>query len=399
MRLLKLKPTPCRWLCALLFSVCFMATGHGQNASPLVIGISAEFGLKGSHSAQAIERGARLAIDEINQGGGVLGGRKLVLETRDDLSLPARSVANVRQFAANPDVLAVFCGRYSSAAADLVPLVNREGLLLLNPWAAADAIANNGATPNYVFRLSMTDSGALGLMTRHANARKFKRVGLLLPNNAWGRSSLAAFLAAAARYPGMQHTPLWYNFGDQDFSDKLLMARQAGAQAILMVANEAEGGRLVQQIAALPEAQRLPIISHWGITGGDFPAVAGPALRSVDLVVAQTFRLHQAGHPKAASVAKAYKALFGEDLQDLKAAAGFVHAYDLTHLLAMAIRKAGSAERAAVRGAMENLGTYAGLLRTHVRPFTPTNHDGLDQKHLVLSRFNAEGKLVAASTR
>ena len=37
---------------------------------PVIIGLSAEFSLKNSSSAQAIEKGILLAIDEVNSAGG-----------------------------------------------------------------------------------------------------------------------------------------------------------------------------------------------------------------------------------------------------------------------------------------------------------------------------------------
>jgi len=52
--------------------------------SPVYIGLDAEFGHQTSTSAEAIKRGMEVAIEEINQAGGVLGGRPLALEIRDN---------------------------------------------------------------------------------------------------------------------------------------------------------------------------------------------------------------------------------------------------------------------------------------------------------------------------
>jgi hypothetical protein len=63
----------------------------------------------------------------------------------------------------------------------------------------------------------------------------------------------------------------------------------AGAQAIVLVADDDEAAILVREIAALPKRERLPVLSHWGITGGEFVKEASPALQQVDLTVIQTF--------------------------------------------------------------------------------------------------------------
>ena len=56
-------------------------------------------------------------------------------------------------------------------------------------------------------------------------------------------------------------------------------ARAVRAQAL--VANDDEAAILVKEIATLPPAQRLPVIRHWGVTGGNFVVQAGPALQQV----------------------------------------------------------------------------------------------------------------------
>lgn len=380
---------PGRWLALLASTVFFGA----QAAAPVVVGVSAEYSMKISLAAQSIEKGVKLAIDEINAVGGVLGGRKFELQTLDDRGVPARAIENLKELAKNPDALAVFCGRFSPVAVELAPVANRERSLLLDPWAAADGIANNGGNPNFVFRLSMTDTWALRVMTQQAVERQFKRLALFLPNTAWGRSSLAAFEACATGFPQLRSENYWYNWGDTDFAGKMLQTQMNGAEAIPMVANETEDATIVQQMAAQPAARRLPLISHWSITAGDFPAIAGEALWSVDLVVVQTFSFRDARSAKSKSVKQAYRQLFTEDVGSLQAAVGFAHAYDLTHLLALAIKKAGSTDRAAVRDALERLGSYAGLVKNYDKPFSPQNHEALDQGQVFLARFEKDSSM------
>jgi branched-chain amino acid transport system substrate-binding protein len=359
---------------------------------PIVIGLSAEFGVKNSVAAQSIEKGILLAIDEINADGGVLGGRKLQLDSRDDRGVPARGKDNFTEFAANPDVIAVFSGRFSPVTIELAPLTNQLKLLLLCPWSAADAITRQ-PSPNYVFRLSMTDTWAMERMQDYARSRGFKQVALMLPNTAWGRSSEAAFLQYQKKHRNMRHVSLKYNWGETDFREKIQEAINFGSDAIILVSNESEGVPIIQQIAEFPPDKRLPIISHWGITGGDFAKMAGNALQSVDLAVVQTFTFNDASREKTKKVAKNAERLFGHDIKQLHAQVGFAHAYDLAHLLALAINKAGSSNRYAVRDALEQLGAYQGLVREYRRPFTKMDHEALDKSQLFMGRFDQFGNV------
>lgn len=366
---------------------------QGQSSGPIRIGLSAEFGMQGSQAAQSIEKGILLAIDEINAAGGVLG-RPLALEKRDDRGVPARGVDNLTELAAIPDLVAVFCGRFSPVAIEQAPVANRLGILLLDPWAAADGIVQQPA-PNYVFRVSANDSWAMQTLLDHARRRQYRKLALLLPNTAWGRSSEAAALAHAKSDPGARLTSYWYNWGDTDFAPRLQQLRSEGARALIMVANEGEGSHVVRAMAALPPEQRIPIISHWGIAGGDFAANTGKALEAVDLVVVQTFSFSGNTSPRAKAVAAAIPKRFGHDVAALRGQVGFAHAYDLTHLLALALRKAGSTGRATLRDALENTESHDGLVRRYRKPFGPNDHEGLDREQLFLARFDVEGNLKA----
>jgi branched-chain amino acid transport system substrate-binding protein len=378
---------------ALLVFSMVVDLAHAADVQPtVVIGLSAEFGVKNSLAAQSIEKGMLLAIDEINAAGGVLGGRKLALDARDDRGVPARGRDNFKELAANPNVIAVFSGRFSPVTIELAPLANQGKLMLLSPWSAADVITKH-PQPNYVFRLSLTDSWAMEAMLNHAHSRGFRQIALLAPNTAWGRSAETALLNYKKTTHHIEHLTLKYNWGEHEFREQLQQALDFGAEAIMMVSNEAEGAPIVQQVAGMPASKRLPIIAHWGIVGGDFAKITGSALQSVDLTVVQTFTFNDVKNTKALSVAKGVQRLFGHPVRDLHAHVGFAHAYDLTYLLAIAINKAGSNDRELVHNAMEQLGSYKGLVREYNRPFSKTDHEALDKHQLFIGRFDQFGNV------
>jgi branched-chain amino acid transport system substrate-binding protein len=147
-------------------------------------------------------------------------------------------------------------------------------------------------------------------------------------------------------------------------------------------------------MAALPAGSRLPIISHWGIAGGNFAGMVGPALNEVDLSVVQNFSFASARGARAKQVARIYAGLFGDSPAKMHAQVGFAHAYDLTHLLAKAISLAGSTRRPEVRDALERLPEYEGLVRRYKRAFTASNHEALDRNQVFMARFLADSTLA-----
>ncbi|HEX5363655.1 MAG TPA: ABC transporter substrate-binding protein [Gallionella sp.] len=382
-------------LFVLLFSQLVIA------GSPVYIGLDAEFGHKSSSSAQAIQQGIQIAINEINQAGGVLGGRKLELVIKDNRSVTAIGVDNLRELAQMPDMVAVFGGKFSPIYIECVPVAHELGIPLLDPWGSADKITDHGLHPSYTFRLSLKDAWAGPAFVRFAKQQyKASRLGVMLPNTSWGRSNQAAIEKAAAAAGVHLVGQRWYNWGDQSLRAQYDELRGAGAQAIILVANETEGSILVKEIAALPEAQRLPIISHWGVTGGDFADMTGDALQQVDFSVIQTFTFIGLDTPVARRVLAAMKRDYGVgDASLIKSPVGVAHAYDLTHLLARAINKAGSTDRRKIRDALEQLGPYDGLVRRYARPFSTDRHDALSAENIFFARYTADDKLVPLNRR
>lgn len=383
-------------LVALLLAASAIA-GQG----PVLVGLDAEFGVKTSTSAQAVERGLRIAIDEINAGGGVLGGRKVELVTRDNRSVSAIGVDNFKELAALPDLVAVFGGKLSPIYVECLQPAHELGVLLLDPWGSADRITEHDYRPSYSFRLSLKDAWAGPAFVRFARERHgAKRLGVLLPNTSWGRSNHLAIARAAARDGAVVVGERWYNWGDKSLAAQYAELRLAGAQALIMVANELEGSLLVRELAALPKEERMPIISHWGVTGGEFARLAGSALHEVDFAVIQTFSFVGRQSPAARRVLAALRQRYGvESPEAVAAPVGVAHAYDLMHLLARAIDKAGSTDRTKIRAAMERLGPYDGLVRKYAVPFTSRRHDALSAADVFFARYTAEDTLIPYNSR
>lgn len=365
-------------------------------ASTIKIAIDAEFGIPYATSAQAVRNGAQVAVNEINATGGVLG-RQLEIIERDNRAVPARSLKNIQEVAADPDVVAVMCARYSPVVVEILPEIHRLKIPLLDPWAAADSITENNYSPSYVFRLSLRDSWALQVMMRHALKSGIRKVGLLLPNTEWGRSSLKAAELTAAKDTHQEIVDIqWYNWGDAGMLSIYNAARQAGAEAIIFVANDREAVILVNEMTKLPKEQRLPIIAHWGITGGQFFEQAGAALKTIDLTVVQTYSFINKSDPIAKRVLRGLRSVTGnDDPRKVVSPVGVAHAYDLVHLLAKAIKQAKTTDRQAVRHALERLGPYHGLLGHLEQPFTTRRHDALSIRDVYMARFADDGAVEA----
>ncbi len=382
----------------LVFAAALFAAGTARSqAGKIYVGLNAETGHVTSTSDDAIRQGIQLAIDEINRAGGVLGGRRLELLVRDNRAVAARAAAHYKEFAEKKDLVAVFCGKFSSGVIESLPLIHKHELVLLDPWAANDKVVENGYAPNYAFRLSLKDSWAVPAMMRYASARGVSKLGLLLVNTSWGRNNHEVVKRYLAANPAVSVVDTqWFNYGDNSLMPQYRSIRKAGAKAVFFVGIEPEGAVLVREVAALPAGARLPVISHWSVAGGDFPAMTGEALDKVDLAFVQTCDLHHDNGKRAKQLLAVASRLFGmKSFFEVKSPCGLAHAYDLTRILAMAIEKAGTVDRKKVRDALEHLGRYEGLIRVYDPPFTPSRHEALSPENVFMARYGKDGAIRA----
>lgn len=372
------------------------SAGVHAGGEPVRVGLDAEFGNKTSTADDAIKVGLEIAIEEINQAGGVLGGRPLELVTRDNRGVPARGVDNLKELAEIKDMTALVTSKFSPVVLAQLESAHQLKLPLLAAWSAADTVIDHNHVPSYTFRLSLRDSWVMPRLLQEAKQRGYKKVGLLIPNGAWGRSNLKAAETHAAKTPLPVITKtLIFEWSDPSLENEYLELLKTGMDALLFVGNEPEVALLIKNMTALPRDQWRPILSHWGVAAGDLLSLVGNALYEVDLTTVQTFSFIDNPAPKARRVLSAAMAKLNvAQARSISSPVGIAHGYDLAHLLAHAINKAGSTDRGAIRDALEGLGEYDGLVRKYKPPFTRERHEALGPEQLFMARWRKDGALA-----
>jgi len=109
----------------------------------------------------------------------------------------------------------------------------------------------------------------------------------------------------------------------------------------------------------------------------------------------QTFLFEEAAGGEAGRLLAALRGDGVQDAARLPSGVGLAHAWDLAHILARAIDAAGSADRVAIRDALERLEPWDGAVRRYAPAFTPERHEALAPELVRVARFDAAGRLVA----
>ena len=373
----------------LFAALLLLAAAPAWAQQTIKIGLVTALSGQSARAGEAISRGLAVAIDEINAKGGVRIGNqshKLELLRRDDESIPAKGVIAARELYFKEKVAVLIGGLDSPVALAIVPIANENKLPFMDPWAAGTPITKNGAKDNYVFRVSAVDELVDKAMLQYAqktyNARK---PGMILVNNPWGESNEKGLTAALAdkkmKAAGIEK----FEGNDVDVVPQLSRLKSAGTDVLFLVGNVGPSSQVVKSLDRM--GWMPPIVSHWGPAGGRFTELAGPSAKNVHFV--QTYSFFGNQSPVGQKVLKALMAKYPDikGAGDVTPAVGVANAYDAMMLSALAIQNAGSTDGRKVRDGYYKIGKYEGLIKTYDKPFTPDNHDALNENDYVWAQF------------
>ena len=372
-------------------AVALCGAASALAADPILIGQIAALSGASAQSGEAITRGLMLAIDEINAKGGLLGGRMLELVQRDDESSPPKGLIAARELSAKENIAAIVGGIDTPVSLAMVPVLNKEKRIYMGVWAAGTGITQNGANPNYAFRVSAVDALVDIKLLRFAHEKfKAKKAGLMLINNPWGQSNEKGLIAASKADPTVEIAGVEkFENNDVDMVPQLARLKDAGADSVILVVNAPPGAQMMKSRERM--GWKVPVVSHWGISGGRFPELAGPTAGEAVFVQTYSFYGKQGpvGQRVLAALKKKYPQIKGPE--DIFSPVGTADAYDAMHLVALGIAQAGSIDPDAVRTALEDLKSpYEGLIKTYKRPFTPDNHDALGPDDYIMVHYDGD---------
>lgn len=366
-----------------------------------------------AESSESIQKGIEVAFSEI---GNEIDGYKIEFEYLDHRGNVIRSQRNYQTFIDDPNALAIYSGIHSPPLIKNRAFINENKALTLVPWAAGGPITRYPSPENWIFRLSVDDTQAGSVIIDFAKKNKScERPHLLLEETPWGDSNLKSMSKALLKYDIKAPAVTRFGWNLSPKGARVLLSNivEDKSDCIVLVGNAIEGNVIAQTMLEMPKEQRLPIISHWGITGGDFHKKMNAEKRKgLDLHFIQScFAFTNDNQTDFAKQVfeKLTQHTNGEisKPQDLEAAVGFIHAYDLTKLLISAMKQAGITgdmvkDRNAVRLALENLNEpIQGLVKSYQKPFfvfdaktNPDAHEALGKENYCMGRYGDSDEVL-----
>ena len=333
--------------------------------------------------------GARLAVEQLNAGGGLLA-RRVKLVARDGRSDPAVVRAKARQLVRTPHVTAITGLNDTAMALAAARVAEQAHTVLLTSGATSPLVPIQFR--GYYFMACFGDNTQAAAGAEFAYRRLGGRTAWLLLDDTTDFTRLLAryfrerYLALGGDILGEDT----YAGGTPDFSAQIarIRALPAPPDLLYVASGPDDSGRLVKQLrdAGVDE----PIVSG---DGYDTPLLlqdAGAAAHDVYFTT-HAFLTPNTGTPRQRRFVADYQAAYGVAPKTAFAALG----YDAVMLVADAIKRAGSAKRTAIPAGLEATRAFPGV--TGVISFAPGLH--IPEKEVTVVKADGKGLALEAVLR
>ena len=378
-----------------MLAALMASAGLAWSDDTIKIGVSGPFTGGSSSMGVSMRDGVRLATQEINKAGGVLG-KKIELIERDDEAKNERGV-QIAQELINKEHVVADLGFINTGVAQAAQRFYQEAKIpVFNNVATGSILTKQFIAPefseNYIFRNAASDSIQAPMIVEEAVVRRgFKKVAILADSTNYGQLGLADLEKALTAKSIKAVATEKFNIKDIDMTAQLLKAKEAGAEVILTYGIGPELAQIANGMTKL--GWKVPMIGSWTLSMANFIDNAGQGGQGARMP--QTF-IQEPNTVKRKTFIDAYLKEFKPKNNRIDSPVSAAQAYDSVYLLAAAIKQAGSTDGVKIREALENLQTKVdGVVMVYDHPFTNSDHEAITANIPIYGEVKS-GKVVYA---
>ncbi|MFI7153075.1 ABC transporter substrate-binding protein [Nonomuraea sp. NPDC050022] len=359
--------------CLVLATAACGSGGGGESGAKdpikvgLIVSLTGNYTPLGSEDKKAVE----LAVEQINNGGGLLG-RKVELVARDDKTAPDQGIVAYNQIKGEIDAL--IGPVFSNSALAIEPLAQRDKMPYLSLAPAQEQVE---PIKSYVFVTPALSSMYAERYLQYLQATGLKTVAVAYDSkSAYSVSGHKAMVALAPKYGVKIAVDEPYETTTSDFSPLFTHVRGSAAEALVFWGSGAPGVTAAKQYAAA--GLKVPLFLTASQASKLWLEPMGAAAEGMTVQSAIGVVGEQLPDGKQKQVieqmAKPYQQKYGypppQFAQD---------GYSASLLLFEAIKKAGGTDKAKIQQALEtmDLVTPNGRFR-----YSPTDHSGLSPEYI-----------------
>ena len=321
-------------------------------ADTIKIGFHAPLTGFAASDGKSSTEGAKLAVKQINDAGGVLG-KKLELVVYDDQAKPAQAIPIANKLIGQDKVAFGISGSYSGPTRSAAGIFQEAGIPYISAYGIHPDITRAG---EYVFRTSFLGEiqGKAGALLLGELMGKKKVVVITLQND-FGQSLAAGFKDVASNYGIEIIGEYQYSMKDRQFGSIVAKVKADNPDAIYASGYYFTAGPLISQLRTA--GVTCPVIGQEGYDSQKFIEIAGPASEGV---IITTSLDRDSTVPETADFIKAFEQQAGFK-SDMVAASG----HTAVKVAADAIKRAGSTDPKKILAALKttNLKVSTGTIK------------------------------------
>jgi branched-chain amino acid transport system substrate-binding protein len=298
--------------------------------------------------------GMKMAADELNAAGGILGKKVEIIEA-DDRGDKQEGASVTQKFISRDHVNAIVGDPTTGITKVAAPIAQKGQVVILSAGATGPGVVEIG---DYVFRDTLLDSIAIPAVINYfAKDLGFKKVAIITSdNNDYSVGLSQTFRDAAAKVPSIKIVAdEKVKDGDKDFSAQITNIKAQSPDVILFSGYYTEGALIMKE--ARKQGLKCPMFGGDGLFSPKFIELGGPAVEGS--MSALGFSTEQAT-PATEKFISAYKAKHNGELPGLFDAQG----YDAVMLLADAMKRANSTDPKVFKDALAKTKNFEGVSGT-----------------------------------
>ncbi len=323
--------------------------------------------------------GIKLAVNEINAAGGILG-KKIVTTDMDTQTNPGIA-KGLTQKAVDDEVFAIFGPVYSGSI--LVSMAESRRAEVPN-WTGGEAAAVTQQGNPYVFRTAFGQQFSFPKVAKYITANH-KTIAVIYQNNDFGKGGRDNIVKNLDGTVTKIVAEISTDPGQVDFSSAVIRAKQANPDAVFVYLTEEESARALRELRK--QGWNKPVIGETTLTGQKVIELAGEAANGAFAHVGLTV---DAPIPEML----AFKGKFYQAYKYIPDHNG-IKGYTGVYVLKAAIEKAGKLDRKAVAQAMKGLTVSAKKYPGVIMDVSFDDKGDLDRQSFLVQVRNGRQEVVA----
>lgn len=333
-------------------------SGDGAANEDGEVKLGTVFAITGAYSAYGTpqENAIKMAVDEINEDGGVLDGKEIELVNYDYTSEDTEAAQITTRLASQDKVDAILGADTSGSSKTALQSATQYEVPILSPSASADNYteASDGGVEEWGWRVAFPDSYQGGALATFAEEElDAGKVAILMDNSSDYSMGLVEFFEEY--YTGEVVTKENFTAGQTDFNATLTSLSKQDFDVLLVTGYYEEGGPIVRQAREMGLDQ--PILAPDGFGNDALVELAGADNLNDVYYTTQFTALNE--NPLVDDFVEKYTDLYGSR-PDMFAAM----AYDAAYVMRDAIEEAGSENREEINKALAETVDFEGVTGT-----------------------------------